>query len=139
MACLNTDDDVTKELLRDNEAHEVVGKLMEYTNDRLGDRDNLTEAIDVVLPWDPTALVVKHPYEEDFAIVEMPDEKAVQYICDRKPTREEEASIATGDLTYGTYYAVIFRFKVEGGGTLGLLWERENGSWRIVSYRTFQQ
>ena len=139
LACLNTDDDVTKELLRENEARDVVGKLMEYTNDRLEDRDNLTEAIDVVLPWDPTALVVNHPYEEDFAVVEMPDEKAVQYLCDRKPTREEEASIAAGDLTYGTYYAVIFRFKVEGGGVLGLLWERENGRWRIVSYRSYQQ
>jgi hypothetical protein len=139
LACLNTDDDVTKELLRENAARNVIQTLMEYTNEELGDIDNLTEAIDVVLPWDQTALVSNHPYEGDFAVVEMPDEKAVQYLCDRKPTREEEASIAAGDLTYGSYYAVIFRFKAQGGGALGLLWERENGRWRIVSYRTFQQ
>jgi hypothetical protein len=30
---------------------------------------------------------------------------------------------------------VIFSFRVEGGGTLGLLWFRENGKWTIVSYQ----
>ena len=139
LACLNTDDDVTLELLRENQARDVVRTLMEYTNDELGDRDNLTEAIDIILPWDPTSLVVGQPYEEDFALVEMPDEKAVQYLCDRKPTRQEAESTEAGNLTYGTYYAVVFRFKAEGGGALGLLWEREGRGWRIVSYRSFQQ
>ncbi len=139
LACLNTDDDVTLELLRENQARDVVRTLMEYTNDELGDRDNLTEAIDIILPWDPTSLVVGQPYEEDFALVEMPDEKAVQYLCDRKPTRQEAESTEAGNLTYGTYYAVVFRFKAEGGGVLGLLWEREGRGWRIVSYRSFQQ
>jgi hypothetical protein len=138
LACLDMDDDVSDELLRDNEARDVARMIMEYTVDELADLDNLTEAIDVVLPWDPTSTVVNHPFEEDFALVEMPNEKAVQYLCDRTPTREEEASIAAGDLTYGTYYAVIFRFKAQGGGVLGLLWMRENGKWRIVSYRSFQ-
>jgi hypothetical protein len=139
LACLNTDEEVDEELLRDQQARDVASMLMEHTNDVLGDRDNLTEAIDVVLPWDPANVVVHHTFEDDFALVEMPDAKAVQYLCDRRPAPDEAASAAEGELAYGTYYAVIFRFKVAGGGVLGLLWMRENGNWRIVSYRTFQQ
>ena len=139
LACLNTDEDVDEELLRGNEARDVMRILMEYTTDELGDRDNLTEAIDVILPWDSEYRVVNHPFEEDFAVAEMPDERAVQYLCDRQPTPEEAAAVAAGELNYGTYYGVLFRFKAEGAGVLGILWMRENGHWRIVSYRTFQQ
>ena len=35
--------------------------------------------------------------------------------------------------------ALLFRFKDEGGAILGLLWNRENGQWRIVAYRSFEQ
>ncbi len=37
------------------------------------------------------------------------------------------------------YYGVLFRFKAEGSAILGLLWNRENGQWRIVAYRAFEQ
>jgi hypothetical protein len=30
---------------------------------------------------------------------------------------------------------VIFTFRIDGGGTLGTLWIREEGRWRIVSYQ----
>ena len=40
----------------------------------------------------------------------------------------------------GTYYGVVFRFKAHDdlGGTLGLLWDRQEGAWRIVSYGVIQ-
>ena len=37
------------------------------------------------------------------------------------------------------HYAVIFQLRIAGGGVLGLLWEREGGKWKIVSYQPLRQ
>jgi hypothetical protein len=37
------------------------------------------------------------------------------------------------------YYGVLFTFRVDEGGTLGLLWVREDGKWKIASYQPFNQ
>jgi hypothetical protein len=100
----------------------------------MGDRDNLTEAIDEVIPWNKTVRMLSHPFEEDFAVAEMTNEHAEEYMCGQIADRPA----GTGD-QYGTYWGVIFRFKNEGAGILGLLWTREEGYWRIISYRSFQQ
>jgi hypothetical protein len=133
-ACLNVDDDAQDEALNSRQARETLRELMELAIDELGDRDNLTEAIDEVIPWDKTLRALSHPYEGDFTVLEMRNEHAEQYICGEVPERAE----GTGD-EYGTYWGVIFRFKQRDAGVLGLLWKRENGNWRIISYRSFQQ
>jgi hypothetical protein len=133
-ACLNLDDDAREEALDSRQAHETLRELMELAVDELGDRDNLTEAIDQVIPWDKTVRMLSHPYEKDFTVGEMRNEHAEQYICGQIQARAE----GTGD-DYGTYWGVIFRFKRERAGVLGLLWIREEGNWRIVSYRAFEQ
>jgi hypothetical protein len=133
-ACLNLDDDAQEEALDSRQARETLRELMEIAVDEMGDRDNLTEAIDEVIPWDKTVRVLSHPYERDFTIGEMRNEHAEEYICGEIPARAE----ATGD-EYGTYWGVLFRFKDRDAGALGLLWKREEGNWRIVSYRSFAQ
>ena len=30
----------------------------------------------------------------------------------------------------------VFQFRTAGGGVLGLLWTREEGKWRMVSYQS---
>jgi hypothetical protein len=36
----------------------------------------------------------------------------------------------------GTYFGVLFRFKArdDQGGAIGLLWDRQDVAWQIVSY-----
>jgi len=133
-ACLNLDDDVQREALDARQARETLENLMELTVDELGDRDNLTEAIDEMLPWDKTVRVLSHPYEREFTLDEMTPSDAEQYVCGDVPNRPA----GTGD-EYGTYWGVVFRFKAEGAGVLGLLWTREDGHYRIVSYKSFPQ
>jgi hypothetical protein len=133
-ACLNVDDDVEDENLNARQARDTLKDLMELTVDELGDRDNLTEAIDEVLPWNQENRIMSHPFERDFTIVEMTNRNAEQYVCGQIPDRPA----GTGD-DYGTYWGVIFRFKAEGAGALGLLWMREEGFWHIVSYKSFPQ
>ncbi len=127
LACLNVDDVAGKETLDARGAREHLREIMEYSAKEMGDRDNLTEAVDMVEPWDPTIVLEEHPYSGDFALDKMSKEDAEPYLCGQERP-------ATDD-----YYGVLFRFKDEGGGILGLLWNRENGQWRIVAYRAFEQ
>ena len=62
--------------------------------------------------------------------LELTNADAAIYLCGNEP-------IGGVHDDYGTYYATLFRFKIRGSGILGLLWTRENGNWRIVSYRVF--
>jgi hypothetical protein len=133
-ACLNLDDFAGREALGAQQARETLKDLMELAVDELGDRDNLTEAIDEVIPRSKTTRVISHPYERDFTVDEMTNELAEQYVCGDVPARPA----GTGD-QYGTYWGVVFRFKDENSGVLGLLWTREEGNWRIVSYKSFPQ
>jgi hypothetical protein len=133
-ACLNLDEDVEEEILDARQARETLKDLMELSVDEMGDRDNLTEAIDEVIPWDKTVRVLSHPFERDFMVGEMTNRHAEQYVCGDIPARPA----GTGD-DYGTYWGVVFRFKAEGAGALGLLWTREDGFWRIISYKSFPQ
>jgi hypothetical protein len=100
---------------------------MEYSAKEMGDRDNLTEAVDAVEPWNKERELMEHPYSGDFALAEMSREDAEPYLCG-----QERPAVSD-------YYGVLFRFKEEGAAILGLLWNRENGQWRIVAYRAFEQ
>ncbi len=131
LACVDTDEDARDEILKGRDARDVLVEFMGYTVDEMKDRDNLTEAIDAVLPWDPKYRIVKHPFEGDFAVAEMTSEDTQEFLC-----TADASVVGTG---YGTYYGALFRFKVDGGGVLGLIWMKEDGNWRIISYEAFEQ
>lgn len=59
----------------------------------------------------------------------------------REAEKERELVDTGAESRYGTYFSTLFRFKVGAreGGVLGLLWIREDGFWRIVSYEAFAQ
>ena len=139
LACINTDDDPDDEVLRDDQARRLMKELMEALNDEMGDRDNLAEAIEAVMPVDPTVRMVQHPFENDFAVGELTVEHAERYLCEKIPAPPGTAVPQPTD--YGIYWAALFRFKMERdqGGVLGLLWQKENGNWKIVSYEAFEQ
>ena len=132
LACVDTDDDVDDEILRDQGAVAALRDAMEHSVDELGERNNLTEAIDVVLPWRESIRVIDHEFDGEFALLELTDGDASIYLCGTPPdTPDPEA--------YGTYYATLFRFKAEGSAVLGILWVREQGNWRIVAWEAFEQ
>jgi hypothetical protein len=104
---------------------------MELSVDELGDIDNLTEAIDVVLPWRESIRILEQPFQDDFALLSITDSDASVYLCGEPP------ETSTPD-AYGTYFATLFRFKRQGSAILGILWVREAGNWRIVAWEAFE-
>ncbi|MCH8017644.1 MAG: hypothetical protein IH917_13585, partial [Acidobacteria bacterium] len=139
LACLNTDDDPDDEVLRGDQARRLMKELMEALNDEMGDRDNLAEAIEAVPMVTSTVRIIPHAYDNDFTVGEMMVRHAERYLCEKIPAAPGTPVPQPTD--YGIYWGALFRFKLEGdqGGVLGLLWQKENGNWKIVSYEVFEQ
>ncbi len=138
LACINIDEDNEDEALNTQRTREELRELMEVAIEELGDRDNLTEAIDTVRAGLPSETrVIQHPYEGDFLLVELTTERGEHYLCDQQIAELKPYEPTSADPKgYGVYYAVVFRFKIEQelSGTLSLLWMKKAGEWRIISY-----
>ena len=126
-ACLNLSDDARSQALDAAGVRREARKLMEYASARLGPRPDLTSAIVAFTPRNPDRPITDHPFKREFLLGPVPEAEARQYTCN------QPAAPVAG--TSPGYYAVVFTFRIDGGGTLGLLWNREGGRWKIVSYQ----
>ena len=124
-ACLNLTEDVRGQPLDTAAARRELLRLMEYAGKTLGVRPDLTSAIAAIAPRNPHRPITDHPFKREFLLGPVPDSEARQYLC----------SQSTTPLPGAEYYGVIFKFRIDGGGVLGLLWARDNGKWKIVSYQ----
>jgi hypothetical protein len=101
-------------------------KLMEYATAKMGSRPSLTSAMVAFTPRDPKRVVIDRPFKREFLLTPLTEAQARPYFCDP----------ATAPLTgQEYYYGVVFQFRIAGGGLLGLLWTREQGQWKMVSYQ----
>ena len=121
-ACLNTSDDNTKSALDASAARKQLRTLMEYANQRLGPKTDLTSAITAFPPRNPQQVVLDQPFKREFTVGPLPENMARQYLCN-------QANAPAAGLEY---YGVLFTFRRDEGGTLGLLWARENGKWTMA-------
>jgi hypothetical protein len=125
--CLNLTDDRKAQALDAAAMRKEMMKLMEYADARLGLHPDLTSAIVAFTPRNPNRPITDHPFKREFLLGPVPENEARQYLCN------QAAAPPAGANT--DYYAAIFTFRIDGGGTLGLLWNREGGRWKIVSYQ----
>ena len=85
LACLDTDDDVDDEILRSQGARAALQDAMELALEEQRDADNLTEAIDVVLPWRESVRVLEHTFAGEFSLLELTNADAAIYLCGNEP------------------------------------------------------
>jgi hypothetical protein len=128
-ACLNTSDNNTKSPLDASAARRQLRTLMEYANQRLGPKTDLTSAVTAFAPRNPQQVVLDQPFKREFTLGPLPENMARQYLC-------TQANAPAAGLEY---YGVLFTFRIDDGGTLGLLWVRDDGKWKIASYQPFNQ
>ena len=126
-ACLNLTGDARGRALDAAGSRRELRKLREYADARLGPRPDLTSAIVAFTPRDPKQPVIDHPFRREFVMGPLTEPVARQYLCN--------AATAPPLGAAAEYHGVIFTFRIDGGGTLGLLWNREGGRWKIVSYQ----
>ena len=126
-ACLNLTDDARGSEVDGAAAKRELRRLMEFSTTRLGVKADLTSAIEAFVPRNPDQPVIDHPFKREFLLGPLPESTARQYLCNAAKAPESGAA--------ANYHGVIFTFRIDGGGTLGLLWNREGGRWKIVSYQ----
>lgn len=124
-ACLTLTDEARGSALDASGARRELRTLMTYAADKLGPRASLTSAIVAFTPRDPKRPIVDHAFRREFLVTPLTEAQARPYFCDKT------AAPSTG----AEYFGVVFQFRTSGGGVLGLLWTREAGQWKLVSYQ----
>jgi hypothetical protein len=124
-ACLNLNEDSRSQALDADGARRELRRIMEYASNKMGTHSNLTSVVGAFTPRDPKRVVIDHAFKREFLLTPLTEAQARPYLCDG-------ASAAS---TGGEYFGAVFQFRIAGGGLFGLLWTREDGKWKMVSYQ----
>jgi hypothetical protein len=111
---------------------QLLGGL-KAAHDALGTRASLDDAIVGVRPTKPGLRIVTQPHHARVVITMVPDDIAAALDC--------ESGLMPGDASktaraYGNYFGATLFIKGSRDQQLSLLWARENGYWKIVSWST---
>ena len=103
----------------------------------LGPVHRLREAVEPVGLEHTDLKVVDHSAKDSYTLVAVPDSLADTFLCEKVSAQHPYAAAAdTPAKTYGNYYAMLFALRTPGDhpAALTLLWSKENGQWKIISY-----
>lgn len=98
----------------------------------LGARASLEGLIVGVRLAMPELRVVRQPHHAQFVVYEVPDDVAAAFDCQNQLTLGDPKSVGR---SYGNYYGTVFYVDGARDHTLALLWGRDRGYWKIVSWR----
>jgi hypothetical protein len=104
-------------------------------NEGLGSVMNLTDVMTGVRISDPELRVVEQPHHGSFVLYDAAESKAVAFDCANRGLPENE--VPKGSKTrFGKYFGTVHYIRgPEGQGeTVGLLWAKEDKSWKIIAY-----
>ena len=124
-ACLNLNEDARGQALDATGARRELRRIMAYANEKLGEHSNLTSVVAAFPPRDPKRVVIDHAFKREFLLTPLTEAQARPYLCDG----------ATAAASGGEYIGAVFQFRIAGGSLFGLLWTREDGKWKLVSYQ----
>ncbi len=103
-------------------AREAVG-----THDSL---EGLTIGVPLTIPG---LKAVAHPHQSQFIIYDVPDNIAARFDCESRLI----PGATKGPNAYGQHFGATFRIAGPGKNTsIALLWAKEGGYWKIVSWQT---
>jgi hypothetical protein len=136
LACAKLEDGTDPRTLTAVEARHRLQAIMKAVSEKVGQVDNLTEAIGAVIPWRKAFRVVNQPFAGGFTIVEAPDGFAEYFRCENRSKEKQLQALSEENPHYGTYYGAVFRFRSAAirGGVLALLWTKQNGAWRVIAW-----
>ena len=124
-ACLNLTEDAKGQALDGAGARKELRRIMEYAAGKVGEQSNLTTVVAAFTPRDPKRVVIDHAFRREFLLTPLTPEQARPYLCDG----------ANAPASATEYIGAVFQFRITGGGLFGLLWAREDGKWKLVSYQ----
>ena len=114
----------------------ILVKGMTAVHDAVGEVSKLEDVAVGVRLNDPELKVVENPHHAQFVLYDVPTDVATSFECINRTEAVAQASVKA-DRRYGEYYGSIFY--IGGpvrGETVALLWAKEAGYWKIISYET---
>jgi hypothetical protein len=103
-------------------AYEAIGKH--------GSLEGLTTGVPLAIPG---LRAESHPHQAQFVLYKVPDGTAARFDC---ATRLTPGAPAKGSREYGQHFGASFRVAGTGNPTsIVLLWAKEDGYWKIVSWQ----
>ena len=132
-ACLALDQDDPTTLDR-GMAPFLLASGLQAARDALGAHASLDGLTVGVRLTRPGLRVVTQPRHAQFVVYEVPDDIAANFDCE---SRVSLAPAKRAGRTYGRYYGSTFYIQGPRGAVpMVLLWARDRGFWRIVSWHT---
>ena len=130
-ACLARDSDNPSDFDRGLAPFQLMVNL-KSARDALGPRASLDKAVAGAPLAMPALRAFKQPHDAQFVIYSVPDDVAAAFDC--------ESQLILGDPTkvkrsYGKYFGATFTVDGRRGDPIALLWTREQGYWKIVSWK----
>ena len=112
----------------------VLFKNLKAAHEALGPRTSVDGLTIGVRLNTPGLRLVKQPHHAQYVIYGVPDDIAMKFDCE---SRLSLSDARRASRVYGNYFGVTFYINTpDGKGTsLALLWARERGYWKIVSWQ----
>jgi len=119
------------------EAARFLRQGMESIAQKVGRLKTLADGLEAPEPQHEDLRLVKHPGGKAFVIVSLPDYMAEAVDCSSLSASDQISFVPPpGEKKYGSYYATGFSFRIGGpdAGVLWLVWGKEQGTWKVLSY-----
>ena len=106
---------------------------LKAAHDTLGTPTSLDGLVVGVRLTTPALRVVQQPHHAQFVIYSVPDDVAAAFDCE---TRMTPGGAKTPARRYGNYFGSTFFVDGHADERVALLWGKDNGYWKIVSWTT---
>ncbi|HEX7780999.1 MAG TPA: hypothetical protein VF424_17245, partial [Vicinamibacterales bacterium] len=131
-ACLAQDSENPSDFDRGMAPFQLMVNL-KAAHDALGTRSSLDGLVVGTRLTKPGLRVVRQPHHAQFVVYAVPDDMATAFDCESRLTPGDPKSIRRA---YGNYFGATFYLAGRRDVPVALLWGKENGYWKIVSWQS---
>jgi len=113
-----------------------VQTAMQAVSQDLGETQHLSDVIEASDPEHPGLKQIKHPKDQAYTMVAVPDTLAPAMMCEKESNQHPYQPNESQAPKYGDYYDMLFELRTPGEhpASLSFLWGKDNGTWKIISY-----
>src|SRR5262245_20788709 len=105
---------------------------LKSAHDSLGSRGALDQVVAGSRINTPALRLVQQPHQEQFVVYSVPDDVAATLDCESQLTLGDPKKAKR---TYGNFFGASFLVKGQRDSQVALLWAKDNGYWKIVSWK----
>lgn len=109
---------------------------LKEVNQRIGKATQLSDVIVGVQLTGPRGKPIAQPYRAEFELYDVREDLAEQMKCLNRLDLSNVSTKAISSKSFGKYVGSVFKFKLTGvqTETVAVLWAKQDGYWKIISY-----